>query len=99
MKTLLKGNHTKINDLMKVVIVSIVAVLFCGSNLMGMSDATEILLTAINDEEFVSKSAKKDLHLVNGSKLVFDELLRKDVPNFAGERIRNELCRAICLTL
>ena len=79
MKTLLKGNHTKINDLMKVVIVSIVAVLFCGSNLMGMSDATEILLNAINDEKFVSLAAEKDLHLVNGSKLVFDELLLSEI--------------------
>ena len=79
MKTLLKGNRTKINDLMKVVIVSIIAVLFFRSNLMGVSDATEILLNAINDEKFVSMAAEKDLHLVNGSKLVFDELLLSEI--------------------
>ena len=78
MKTLLKGNRTKINDLIKVVIVSIIAVLFCRSNLMGV-DATEILLNAINDEKFVSMAAEKDLHLVNGSKLVFDELLLSEI--------------------
>ena len=79
MKTLLKGNRTRISDFIKVVIVSIIAVLFCRSNLMGVSDATEILLNAINDEKFVSMAAEKDLHLVNGSKLVFDELLLSEI--------------------
>ena len=87
MKTLLKGNHTKINDLMKVVIVSIIAVLFCRSNLMGVSDATEILLNAINDEKFVSMAAEKDLHLVVGEKLVLHELSQSNVSGVVEKRV------------
>ena len=74
MKTLLKGNRTKISDLVKAVVVSIIAVLFCRSNLMGV-DATEILLNAINDEKFVSMAAEKDLHIVTNDELIVHDLL------------------------
>ena len=102
MKTLLKGNRTRISDFIKVVIVSIIAVLFCRSNLMGVSDATEILLNAINDEKFVSMAAEKDLHLVVGEKLVLHELSQSNVSGVVEKRVckkvqwRPNICDDIC---
>lgn len=75
MKVMIKGNRTRISDFIKVVIGSIIAVLFCRSNLMGVSDATEILLNAINDEKFVSMAAEKDLHIVTNDELIVHDLL------------------------
>ncbi len=52
-------------------------ILLCKSCLMGMQNVMEILLKAINDEEFVSKCVEKYLHLVTGRYLVFDKHLKE----------------------